>query len=235
MQDIPNLTILGIEQKPTRTGGQKFTVKFSNGQGYATFDPNLASKAQSLGGQIVTARIEQNGQYWNLTDIIPSGQAAAGMPLATGNVVPMTSAPVGAPNGGGRQNDPERESRIQRGNALNAVGSLLGPLVASGHFHDKGGSGQIDTARLCAAVTSLCDTFVFYLAHGSQPTSAPMGTPAMMPVQPQQQPPVGIPGVAPGTATPEQVAAFAAANGMQVVVGAPVTQEQAAAAPGIPF
>lgn len=79
-----------ITSKPTKNGGVKFDVPLSNGMKPSTFDAVLATKVSQFGGQAFTARIEQNGKFWNLVDAFGPGeqflpeQPAAGTPISMG-------------------------------------------------------------------------------------------------------------------------------------------------------
>lgn len=73
MQDINQTQVLGVEGKPTRNNSMIYRVSLADGNSYGTFDQGLATKAQSLVGQLVDARVEFEGTYKNLKDIAPAG------------------------------------------------------------------------------------------------------------------------------------------------------------------
>lgn len=98
MQDIAG-QVLGVTGSPTRNGGTKYDVAFSDGNSYSTFDGQLAQKASGLVGQAVSARTEskpsRDGQrlFHNLVDIAPQGQLAPGaMPLGGQIITPSIGA-----------------------------------------------------------------------------------------------------------------------------------------------
>lgn len=105
MQDI-DTTVLGVQQSPTRTGGQMFKVALGDGQTYTTFNPNVANKAYSLTGQQVTARVnaapsrDQRYMNYNLEDIAPQGQLAPMAMPVQGGTPAFAGAPMGTPMAG---------------------------------------------------------------------------------------------------------------------------------------
>lgn len=147
MQEIVG-QVLGVTGRTTRNGKTAYDVAFSDGNTYTTFSPQLATKAQQLQGQAVSARVSvtQRGQYTNLNleDIAPQGQLAPmAFPAQPGTAIPMPSAPipggvVGAPAAqgsaipiqtqqGGRR-DPAVEQRIVRQNVLGTAFGFVGDL-----------------------------------------------------------------------------------------------------------
>lgn len=171
------------EPKP---GMRVFSIPFSDGRSYETFEQDIANKIHPFIGQACSISYEHskspNGRFDNfhILDIgLPgslgqtngNGTAAAffapGPVLAAQQPVAQTApaatiAPVASPQ--------DKEQRIMRGNALNATGALLGPLVASGHFHAE---DKIDTGKLLSAWFSLCEAAVGYLTTGQVPVVAP--------------------------------------------------------------
>jgi hypothetical protein len=138
VQDI-QAQVLGVSGRGTRTGKTVYDVALSDGNKYSTFNPDVATKANNLVGQNVSARVEvkQNGQYtnYNLEDIAQVGQLAPlalppGTPLGapnTGGVgVPVAGPPI--PIQQGRGNDPEREARIVRQSSASTAFGLVGRL-----------------------------------------------------------------------------------------------------------
>ena len=141
MQDIVG-QVLGVTGRATRNGNTVYDIQFSDGNKYSTFVPELATKAQQLTGQQVTARVEvkQNGKYtnYNLEDIAPVGQlpplampVAGGTPLAAG--VPMVGAPPQVAPGipivqGGGGMPPEREARIVKQSVLATAFEFVGSI-----------------------------------------------------------------------------------------------------------
>lgn len=158
MQEIVG-QVLAVTGRTTRNGKTAYDVAFSDGNTYTTFSPQLATKAQQLQGQAVSARVSvtQRGQYTNLNleDIAPQGQLAPmAFPAQPGTAIPMPAAPtnVAAPpaaaapgipitQGGGRQRDPEVEQRIVRQSSLatafNFVGSLFEGVGPEGYEQAK--------------------------------------------------------------------------------------------------
>lgn len=141
MQDVPG-SVLGVTGRQTRNGRTVYEVAFSDGNKYSTFDPNLATKAQQLQGQAVSARVEitQNGQYtnFNLKDIAPQGQlpamampAPAGMAIPIAGVAPAAGIPMQQPaqQGGGKGFTEDDKVRITKlavlATAFDFVGNLL--------------------------------------------------------------------------------------------------------------
>lgn len=127
-----NSVVAGVQGKQTRTGIM-YEVTFGDGSTAATKKAELATKAQSLLGQQVTARIteKQNGQYLNryLDDIAPQGQLlAAAIPMG-GAPVAVAAAPgipiVGSGGGGGGGMSPEREARIVKQSCLSTASQLF--------------------------------------------------------------------------------------------------------------
>jgi hypothetical protein len=136
MQDISG-QVLGVTGRQSKNGQHTmYDVAFSDGNKYTTFDQAMATKAQQLVGQPVTARVEvkQNGRYtnYNLEDVFPAGQApplaqpVAGVPVV-GTPIPITPA---GENGGGKkgfgENDIIRIAKLGAiGSAVDLVGNLL--------------------------------------------------------------------------------------------------------------
>jgi hypothetical protein len=217
--------ILGILPSITQNGKQKFDIQVSNGQAYSTFRAENASKAQALIGQPVTIMVSDNGQYVNYEDAFP---AAAGVPV--GQPVQQQFVPQGVPAQPAQQFTPAagfvdqeklaRDQKITRGNATNAVSSLLGPLVGTGFYSLPGEQAdQLDIERLLGDFFSLTAAFGRYIATAKKTTDE---APAEVPIGD------GVP----AEPTPEQIAAWAAAQGAAgVQVGAPVASASDAGAP----
>lgn len=201
MQDIVG-QVLGVTGTPVRNGsGVKYDVSFSDGQSYSTFKQPLAAKAQALQGQMASARIDSklsaDGQrtFYNLEDIAPQGQLPAlAMPLAVGTPIgapgqavangPVSFAPQAIP----QVNPVEKDLRITRGNAANAVATLFacsGPTVeeyleavdkvARYIYTGRTGNEPVETApvtpqELASALPGL--------QLGVEGIQAPAGTPA---------------------------------------------------------
>jgi len=202
-QDIPGVSILGVQPRFTNSGKQCFDIQMSNGASYTTFRPEAASKAQGLLNQQGTLRISINGKYQNYEDFQPGGMVVgAAAPAAPQFTQPQVASPpvqqfTPAPD--------TKEPRIIRGNALNASAALLGPLVGSGLYLDD--EGNLDLGKLIGHWLAVADQAVPYLTNGASPTGGNVAAPA----------------AAPQTAA--EVAAALQAQGMPVQVGAPVPPE----------
>jgi len=82
--------VLKVEGKKTRTNRDLYYVSLGDGNDYSTFEFAIASKAQQLMGQPVTARVSFKDQYKNLEDIAAQGQLA---PLALPGGTPLGGVP----------------------------------------------------------------------------------------------------------------------------------------------
>jgi hypothetical protein len=104
MQDIV-AQVLGVQGRNSRDGSKlMYDVALSDGQKYTTFDQGLAMRAQSLTGQVASARIDhkpnpRGGFFNNLEDIAPQGGLQQ-LALPGGTPIPMNGAstiPMGNP------------------------------------------------------------------------------------------------------------------------------------------
>ena len=168
MPDI-NAQVLGVSGRAVKTG-TIYDIAMSDGNKYSTFTPELATKAQGLTGQNVTARVEitQNGNYTNYTlqDIAPAGQLpAAALPsgVPTGNTIPI-SVPS---SGGGGGMSPERETKIVKQSLLATAFNFVGHLYT--------GAGPEGFPEATAQALSLAKELYGQVMGGAQ---APPTTPA---------------------------------------------------------
>lgn len=142
MQEIVG-QVLGVTGRTTRNGKTAYDVAFSDGNTYTTFSPQLATQAQQLQGQAVSARVSvtQRGQYTNLNleAIAPQGQLAPmAMPVQPGTAIPLPTVGVPAQSAAqvagipiqqnGRGKDPAVEQRIVRQNVLGTAFAFVGDL-----------------------------------------------------------------------------------------------------------
>lgn len=138
-QDITG-QVLSVVGRPVKNDNTIYDVAFSDGNKYSTFKAEIATKANGLVGQPVTARVSvtQNGKYTNYTleDVGPVGSLPAlAMPAAPG--APLTGAPAQTPpppipmqqNNGGMA--PEREARIVKQSCLSTAFNFVGALFTS--------------------------------------------------------------------------------------------------------
>jgi hypothetical protein len=202
--------IEGVQPDFTKNGKQRFMVQMSNGKAYSTFDPQLASEAQSLIRQgFGTLLKEINGQYENYAGFQLGVGGQTFTPPAQNGGIPAVSAPVFTPAPGFTD---AKDIRISRGNAVNAASAALSSLIGTGIWLD--GDGELDEAAVADAVISVARGLAAYIIDGPQTEAAPV-----------------VQSLPPG-ATPEQAAAWANAEaGAPVVqVGAPVVPAEAAPA-----
>lgn len=204
--------VLGVSGAPTRTNKLMYSVAFSDGNSYTTFDAGMATKAQQLQGQTVSARVEQkpkqNGQgfYLNLIDIAGQGQLPplampmqpglpiAGVPIMGGGAVgaPAPGIPIQAPaSGGGGGNFPEPVVvRIVKLAVIDSAASLVGQLFQ--------GAGP----EAFEEAVNLTETLAKRLYEQARAHEAPAVPPAQVPVQAPQTPQevaAAVPGVQVGT------------------------------------
>lgn len=218
IQDLAG-QVLAVTSRQSRDGTKTmYDVAFSDGNAYTTFDVNLAQKAQSLQGQIVTARVEVKpnprggNPYKNINDIAPQGQ------------LPPLAQPLGAASGGITSFQPT-------GTAIQPAQPLQ-PIQPSGVDPDSGrrnafaaqtaflfmaslyqGTGPEGLKEAVGLARRLTHELVEFAAKGTfggvqvtQTLSEQQGVPAQVP------------------ATPEAVAAFVG-NGVQVGVDGIVTPQ----------
>jgi len=181
VQDIEG-QVLEVEGRPTARN-TIYDIKFSDGNTYSTFKQAIASKAQQLAGQFVSARVEvkQKGEFTNydLVDIAPQGQLPAMAVPAGTPVMPQTGgfgapplappintplpAPVPIP-----MHDPSvKDERITRQNVLRTAHDFVG------QFFQAAGPEAIPEAREIALNMA---RELFVIAHYGQPV-APVAEP----------------------------------------------------------
>src|SRR5581483_3823961 len=123
-----NGQVLGVQGRTTRSGKTLYDVAFSDGQKYTTFDTALATKAQQLFGQEVSARVEvkQNGNFtnYNLVDIAPLG-ALPPAPIVAGTPIGIGTVPQ---NGEGKKFTEDDATRIAKQGALGQAANLVAGL-----------------------------------------------------------------------------------------------------------
>ena len=227
IQDFPGVQIVGVTQSPTRNGGMRYVVALSNGMQPSTFEVGVATKAQRLAGQPVTVRLEEKpstkpGQrpFINILDVAPQGQVVGGdvpasfgapaqandfgQPAAFGQAA-FGQAPAAAPafqQAQFPQAGEEKETRIIRGNSLNASSALHAGLYT-------GAAEAIDPTELLGKVLQFASAFEHYIRTGKNIAAAAIETLATQ---------AGV--------TPEQVAQAAnAAMPGAVVLGAEAPAE----------
>lgn len=212
--DVPGVSVLGVVQgQVARNGSPKYDVQVSNGNTYSTFDTPRATRAQAMIGQVGTLRIEIRGDFQNYEDFIPSG-GIVGAPVGA----PGMFAPTAQPAAVFPQAPPQQQQgrggsspEFRRGAAVGAAANLLSAFVGTGFYLDTL-DAILDTDRLIADLTKLAGGIARYAIFGPEgeaPAAAPVASP--MPKH-----------------TPEQIAAWAAAAGADVMVGvpaAPVAEE----------
>ena len=147
MQDLVG-QVMGVTGQPTRQGGTLYSVQFSDGNAYTTFDGTLAGRAQQLVNQQVSARIEMkpkkdgSGHWLNLIDIAPSGQLApsavptvpgtqiqAGTPITT-PAIPQLAPAVNIPMQPPRESEDVKVKRITFLSAAGTAAVLVGNVYA---------------------------------------------------------------------------------------------------------
>lgn len=252
IMDVPNVFVLGVEQKPTRTGGVRYLASLSDGSKPSTFDPNVANKAMSFNAAVaqaqgqqptpVTVRVElkpnpSGGQpYRNLVDIAGPGEQLLAAPVqapgvgmaipAAGGIPAIPAAiPAAAPSGGGggRGMSPEDVARITRLSALSSATAIVASLF-------EGAGDGVDVGILSGKSIQLAEAFVQYGFTGLGPAGQvvyPAGqqqvqTEQVLVQQPQQP-------IQPQATTPEGVQAYVQQQGLPagvVQVGVPVAQPQ---------
>jgi hypothetical protein len=203
-------SVLSVQGRNTRNGSTIYDIAFSDGNTYTTFDPDLATKANNLAGQAVSARVkvEQKGRFTNfyLNDIAPAGQlapqalpapggTAVGVPVAGG--IPIVSN--GGGSGGGRGGmTPEREAKIVKQNVLGTAFGFVGAL-----FQGAGPEALEEATSLAGALAQK----LYGVVQGAQPQAA-------------------VPVAAPVATTPQEVAAEVAAEAGEGVVSVGVGAEE---------
>lgn len=221
IQDFTGISVVSVTSKATRTGRTMYEVVLSNGMTASCFEAGLATKAHSLSGQAVIARLEavlKNGnQYINLKDIAPAGTALASEAAAFGG---GAAPPFGQPAQQGvafapQQEQPAafgagaaipaqgdaKEQRIVRGNSLNAATALFGGVYT--------GQPDVEDDFLLTRVLRFAGAFEHFIKTGQNIAQAAQS--AAVQVAPD--------------ATPAQVAeAINAVAPGAVQVGAPVEQ-----------
>lgn len=126
MESVVQGQVLGVTGRTTRNGKTLYDVAFSDGNKYTVFEPGLATQAQQLMGQQVSARVsvKQNGQYtnYNLEEIAPAGQLGpVAMPAPAG--APLPAIPMQA------QPDPaEKDRRISKLSVLSSSATVVAAL-----------------------------------------------------------------------------------------------------------
>lgn len=254
--DVPNVFVLGVEQKPTRNGNLRYLVALSDGTKPSTFDPNVANKAMSFNahnaqaqGQQpvpVTARIElkpnpQGGApFRNLNEIAGPGEQLLAAPVqapvvgaafpAAGGVSAIPAAiPAAAPTGGGggRGMSPEDVARITRLSALASASTIVGALF-------EGAGDGIDVGILAGRTIQLAEAFVNYgftgLGAAGQVVYPAGGAPQDVAVAFEQPQVAQQQPIQPQASTPQGVQEFVQQQGVPagvVQVGVPVAQPQA--------
>lgn len=203
MQDITG-SVLGVSGRTTRNNRQMYDVAFSDGNKYTTFDAALATKAQGLQGQQVTARVEvsQNGQYtnYNLRDIAPIGQlppqafpAAPGAPLpAGGSPTPSPSIPTPQIASVPFLDEAARQQSIVRQSSLKTAFQFVGSL-----FHGAGPEAMGEARELALVL----GRDLFMIAHYGHENHAPQ-TPQEIAAGVNTA--VGVPAVQVGVDTPPE-------------------------------
>lgn len=212
---VPGITIMGVRPDFTKSGKQRFMIQCSDGKEYSTFDPQLASQAQTQWvGQSGTLLKEMNGQYENFGGFQPGVGGAAVPPAAAQGFPAQGGTPQFTPAANFvPAEDANKRSVVEmrRTVAVETAGGIVAAIAGTGFYlNDEG----LDVEKIAADVLALSSQFGPYLAHG--PAGAPVEAQGVVPALP--------PGV-----TPEQIQQWAQAQGAAVQVGAPVPAEGAPA------
>lgn len=202
--------VLGVQGQHSQNGKLFFSVQFSDGNAYTTFDNALAGKAgQYVNGPQVTARVEMkpkqrgDGFWMNLLDIAPVGQLPpaavptvpgtgfpAGMPVTTPQMPPV-NGPQGLPAGVTMKPDytrelsPQAQKRIAWGNAVNAASAIIG-----GVFSGAGPEGLDEAVEKFKELV----TTIYLASSGGEAKATPVTPEAVA---------AAVPGVEVGAQVPE--------------------------------
>jgi len=190
-------SILDVQGVGLRSGKTKYVVKYSTGEEYATFNPDLAQKCMMLKGQNTTARVEksQNGQYTNfdLVDVTQGTAIGSGVPTqipvpvtGTAPAAPMTSIPV-APPPPPRDYEKEALGKVRHGQFIGAM-QFIGALY-------QGAAGEVPMEELLAKVVAFADAGVHYANTGANIAAQPVVTTPSTPQEVVAQVEAVAPGV----------------------------------------
>jgi hypothetical protein len=199
----------------------------------ATFDANLAQRANSLNGQRCSFRfnVEQKGQYTNyyLNDIAPEGQLPVDSGIPTAQSAGGKSGGQGRSGGGGYKRSPEETASIVKQNVLGTAHNFIASLY-QGLGPDFLEEAKARAKEYAAELFEIAKPKPAAPANGATPLAAPVSpatalapaaAPAPAPVPAETAPIIPAPGT-----TPQTLAA--AVPG--VVVGAPSAAPAASAA-----
>lgn len=222
-KEYQGVQILGVQPGFTKTNKQKFDVQVQGSAGggsFSTLDPGKAAQAQALVGQVVNMVVTVNGDFENYDSAYPSGgvaaqpQQQAQQPQQNGQPQQPFTPAVGFVD--------EKQREMRRVGGVQNATSVLGAFVGSGYYLDD--AGALDIERLAGDVITLAGKLTRYTVEG--PAGNLTATQGGVDVVTATLPP-GV--------TPEQVAAWAAAQGGEVEVGVSFAEAAEASASDAPY
>lgn len=230
--------VMGVTQESTQRGNPKYNIQFSDGQSYSCFDLNKANRAQQFVNQPGTLLVDVTDKgYRNFGDFVPQGQSLPAQPQGLGGPVgqpvaqplggvPLGGAPLGAPApipmaapSGGGGFSAEDKLRVTRLSGLSSGAVIFAAALEAGLVEAT--SLEDALSKAWGFTHRYAEASVKYGYEGTGP-GGQVATPAATQAAPAPAQPVVA-------QDPAAIAAYLAAQGLTVSVGAPVAAPAAPA------